>query len=277
MNPRSPAGIQPGMTIRTLVETWAAAGAALAALSVAAFGGGGSGVKEPEGFALVELFTSEGCSSCPPADGVLSRVGREASAGGAGPRVYALAFHVDYWDNLGWKDRFSSREFTDRQRGYGKHFRLRSIYTPQMVVNGGEEFVGSDETRARDAVRDALARPAAVRVEATAVAGENGAVRVAVRAAGAPADGKAWVAVAENGLVTRVERGENGGRELRHDHVVRGFASAAVGAKGEAEVVVMLPPDVKRERCEVVVWVTASDKPAVLGAVKTGLDARNAP
>ena len=229
----------------------------------------------PEGFALVELFTSEGCSSCPPADAVLSKVARDAAAGGSGPGVYALSFHVDYWDNLGWKDRFSSREFTDRQRGYGRHFRLRSIYTPQMVVNGREEFVASDETRAREAVRDAQARPAAVRLAATAEAGEKGVVRVSVRASGAPSDGKVWVAVAESGLVTKVERGENGGRELRHDHVVRGLAGATLSAKGEADVVLMLPPEVQREKCEVVVWMTAGEKPAVLGAVKTGMGARD--
>src|SRR5439155_1000874 len=97
------------------------------------------------GFALLELFTSEGCSSCPPADALLARLASEARR--SGRRVYALSFHVDYWDRLGWKDRFSSAAFTQRQGDYARRFRLASLYTPQLVVNGAQEIVGSDAPR----------------------------------------------------------------------------------------------------------------------------------
>ena len=107
---------------------------------------------------LVELFTSEGCSSCPPADTLLTRLAAEKIVGGA--QVVALAFHVDYWDRLGWKDRFSSAAFTERQHRYAAAWQTDRIYTPQAVVDGRVEFVGTDATRALDALTTSAARPA---------------------------------------------------------------------------------------------------------------------
>jgi len=111
---------------------------------------------------VVELFTSEGCSSCPPADRVLLAL--ETSRGPrsvvpAGVEIIALGEHVDYWDQLGWKDRFSSPLFSARQQDYGKAFRLESVYTPQMVVNGQKEVLGSDSRAVRDAIGKAAREP----------------------------------------------------------------------------------------------------------------------
>src|SRR5689334_14081460 len=100
-------------------------------------------------FALVELFTSEGCSSCPPADRVLARLAAEARA--SGRRIFPLSFHVDYWNGLGWRDPWSTRTFTERQRNYARALGWRT-YTPQMVINGAEHFVGSDERHARESI-----------------------------------------------------------------------------------------------------------------------------
>jgi len=97
-----------------------------------------------DGVAVVELFTSEGCSSCPPADALLGRLVKEGQK-----RVYLLAFHVDYWDTPQWRDAFSDAKFSGRQQEYAKASGSRDIYTPQMVVNGGNGFVGSDEQVAR--------------------------------------------------------------------------------------------------------------------------------
>src|SRR5262245_9342561 len=119
-------------------------------------------------FALLELFTSEGCSSCPPADALLARLASEAR--NAGRRVYALSFHVDYWDRLGWKDRYSSAAYSKRQGEYARRFRLASLYTPQLVVNGEQEMVGSDARSVEAALRAALARPAQTRIAITATA-----------------------------------------------------------------------------------------------------------
>src|SRR5258705_10125837 len=104
----------------------------------------------PEGFALVELFTSEGCSSCPPADEAVGRLN------GWKKNVYILSFHVDYWNYLGWKDLFSSSAYSNRQQNYGNLFHLSSIYTPQIVVNGSVQFVGNDEARLRSTIENDL-------------------------------------------------------------------------------------------------------------------------
>src|SRR5438034_10624758 len=106
---------------------------------------------------LVELFTSEGCSDCPPADTVLGQLIRTQPIGGA--EIVGLGEHVDYWDRLGWKDRFSSAALTGRQQLYQTRFGTESIYTPQMVVDGRAEFVGSDAPAARKAIEKALALP----------------------------------------------------------------------------------------------------------------------
>jgi len=106
----------------------------------------------PAGFVLVELFTSEGCSSCPPADEAVGKINTRDQP------VYILSFHVDYWDYLGWKDPYSNAVYSDRQREYGNLFRLTSIYTPQIIVNGTTEFSGGDESRLQESIGTSLKR-----------------------------------------------------------------------------------------------------------------------
>src|ERR1700712_584509 len=113
---------------------------------------GKKAIAETKGFAVVELFTSEGCSSCPPADELVSRIENEVKD----KPVYILAYHVDYWDRLGWKDVFSSADFSKRQRDYAGYLHLQSVYTPQIVVNGKTEFVGSEEGNLRNAIKSNL-------------------------------------------------------------------------------------------------------------------------
>src|ERR1700743_3380708 len=100
-----------------------------------------SKVVDTKGFAVVELFTSEGCSSCPPADAVVAKLQKES----AGKPIYILAYHVDYWNHLGWKDAFSDAAYSARQKDYAQYLKIEGIYTPQIVVNGKTEFVGSEE------------------------------------------------------------------------------------------------------------------------------------
>jgi hypothetical protein len=169
---------------------------------------------------IVELFTSEGCSSCPPADLVLQRL--EAGVGVPGAYVIALGEHVTYWDRLGWKDRFSADAFTRRQEDYTWQFRTDSAYTPQMIVNGRAEFVGSDEPRARrEILKAAQAKTAKVDLAIT-----GGLVKI--NASGLPAeaqDADVILAITESGLDTDVQHGENGGRKLHHTGVVRSIAN----------------------------------------------------
>lgn len=164
---------------------------------------------------LVELFTSEGCSSCPPADRTLMFLQMNQPVRNA--KIIALGFHVDYWDYLGWKDKFSSAQFSSRQREYVQAFRLDSSYTPQMVVDGESEFVGSNLQNASNFI-EAAAKKQKATVNLTINGGQIG---VAVDKMPSTAASTVYLAVAEHELSTKVRGGENRGSDLAHPAVVR--------------------------------------------------------
>jgi len=167
---------------------------------------------------LVELFTSEGCSSCPPADAVLAKL--DATQFVPGARAIVLSEHVTYWDHLGWRDPFSLEAMTDRQRQYGARFGLDDVYTPQIVVDGASELVGSDERKLTKTVAAAAAVPKAdLKIEGAQWS--SGTVRFAVRLGSPLADSMVVAALAEDAVQTKVAAGENGGRTLNHVAVVR--------------------------------------------------------
>lgn len=175
---------------------------------------------------VVELFTSEGCSSCPPADELLSLLGETQPVAGA--EVIALAQHVDYWNDLGWADPFSAHEFSERQGEYVEVFGNEGVYTPQMVVDGRAEFPGSNNSKAFETIAQAAREPKAevslARASEQDGAGDN--LRLAVRVGALPklADGETadvLLAVTEDRLSSDVGRGENAGRKLSHTGVVR--------------------------------------------------------
>lgn len=171
---------------------------------------------------LVELFTSEGCSSCPPADLLLSRLMQESPIEGV--PIVALGFHVDYWDRLGWKDRFSSAAFTERQNQYASAWKTDRIYTPQAVVDGRVEMVGTDARKAVAAIAEAGARPhatVAVRVDGSGVTAGPTLGLTVTPPASATMSGEIWLAIAEDGLASDVKSGENANRRLEHVAVVR--------------------------------------------------------
>lgn len=172
---------------------------------------------------IAELFTSEGCSSCPPADTLMRQLADAQPFDGA--HLIALEEHVDYWDRLGWRDPFSSPQFTSRQTEYNDRvFRSNGVYTPQLVVDGVRECVGSDRSAIRSIVADSIRRPrAAVSVQSAAVASHL-SVTVSVdvpESVERRGDAEIFVVVAERGLVSVVRRGENGGRTLIHGAVAR--------------------------------------------------------
>ena len=218
-----------------------------------------------QGVALVELFTSEGCSSCPPADALLRDIVHEAEAD-ARP-VYALSFHVDYWDRLGWKDPFGSADYTARQRAYAKAFQGNALYTPQMIVNGNVEFVGSDRAKAKRAIADALAAPAALTLNVIAEMNGAGDVRVSIAAEGAPHDAVVVAALVEDGLESNVTRGENANHTLRHSHVVRAVASRPLREIDETEITLAVPKGAVLENCRVIAYAQRPNDFTVLGAV----------
>lgn len=168
---------------------------------------------------LVELFTSEGCSSCPPADALLSRLGRTQPVSGAD--IIILEEHVDYWDRLGWKDPFSSEAATARQNEYDMSFAGFEVYTPQMVVDGRAKFVGNSDQDALRAVRTASQ---AVKPAVRLSWGKDNTLSIHIDPLNntAERDGQeVFLAVAENMLHSDVRHGENAGRALGHNGVVR--------------------------------------------------------
>jgi hypothetical protein len=250
-------------------------GSAVAAVAAAA-GFAGAQTPPPAGPVpvLVELFTSEGCSSCPPADDVLTRL--VATQPVAGAQVIALGEHVDYWDHLGWRDAFSSATFSRRQTEYADRvFHGGSIYTPQLVVNGRQEVVGSDYRKAVAAISNAAKAGSRLRVSLTVDPATN-AQRVAqlhiASADGTPLKDSAevWLAIVENGLTTRVARGENGGRTLQHSAVVRTIRNVTVIPGGSSNwsgsTPVTLAPDWNRSATRLVAFAQDRANRQVLGA-----------
>jgi hypothetical protein len=180
---------------------------------------------------VVELFTSQGCSSCPPADRILSELGSQQNA-----RVIALSFHVDYWNHDGWTDPFSRHDWTERQSAYARLLGLRSVYTPEAVVDGRTEMVGSDANRLRAAIAAAAQRTAASVSIHLDVEKSKVAVAATVDRPEILRSRKLdlMLAVFETNLVTSVGKGENGGKTLRNDYVVRSLRRAATLSSGGA-------------------------------------------
>jgi hypothetical protein len=185
---------------------------------------------------LAELFTSEGCSSCPPADDLLRRLIEEQPVEGV--EVIALSEHVDYWDRQGWKDSFSSSDFTRRQQEYGRAMRLEPIYTPQLIVDGKMQAIGSEWPDVRKALIEAARTPrAAVAVTADARMSPSAAtISIVVRdlpAAAVKGDVDVFVAIVEDNLTTEVLRGENARKQLHHSAVTRSLTK--IGSLGKME------------------------------------------
>jgi hypothetical protein len=228
---------------------------------------------------VVELFTSEGCSSCPPADQLLARLERSQPVSGA--RVVALEEHVDYWNQLGWTDPFSSPQYRVRQNDYARAFFIESIYTPQMIVNGIAEFSGGDGKRALQEIeRAAQVQTTLVELKTAANAGNAELVDLSVQITN-PKTGKVrnsnvYLAVTESGLASNVSAGENSGRRLQHAPVVRNFGVigkiASRGTSGgQFTNTLRLPPEWKRESLRAVVFVQEQDSHRITGAGVTDL------
>ncbi len=220
-------------------------------------------------FAVVELFTSEGCSSCPPADKLLSALAEDARENDT--PVYLLAFHVDYWDGLGWQDPYADATYTRRQRQYAEHFAARGLYTPQMIVNGKAEFVGSNKTRAKREIDRALKQPvrAVIALSGLVRGGKTATVNYVVSSV--PANALLQVAVVERGLVTDVPRGENAGRNLLHDNVVRHFQTIMLDGVGNGTAELELSTLLQPENSSIIVYVQDAGDMSILGAVSLSL------
>lgn len=215
---------------------------------------------------LVELFTSEGCSSCPPADRLLGKLETEQAFDKA--EVITLSLHVDYWDGLGWKDPFSSPLFTRRQDIYGQAFRSSQVYTPQMVVDGRTEFVGSDAAKAAKAITENAGNEKA-RIK---LMFDTDKLSLNISAVPEHENATVYLAFAEDDLSSDVARGENSGRNLKHTSVVRELKTLGMLPAGQTEFessqTLQFQPNWKKENLKLVVFIQENQKRRVLGAAR---------
>jgi hypothetical protein len=208
-----------------------------------------------DGPLVIELFTSQGCSSCPPADELLAKLAR---AGAVGDRALApLSFHVDYWNDLGWADPYSSPAWTERQRQYARVIDDRRVYTPELVVGGAAGMVGSNLAAVTEAIQRA-AHPAPLAATARWTAD---AIAVA---ATAPADAEVWVAVWEDRTSTPVSRGENAGETLVSERVVRHLERAAAAGQKAS---IAIPLDSAWHAAGAVAFAQRADRRIVASAL----------
>ncbi len=200
--------------------------------------------------AVLELFTSQGCSSCPPADVLLNKIITENHA----EKIFGLSFHVDYWNRLGWADPYSSEVYTKRQYQYSSNF-TTGVYTPQVVVNGTNEYVGGNKVASATAIKTALSKPATVAIDLTLTGN-----KLSYHLSGQYANAVLNFAVVQNEASNYVKRGENSGRELKHNNVVLSLNSQKASTDS-GEIQLMLPENASK----IIVYAQRKNE-AVLGA-----------
>lgn len=228
-----------------------------------AFGDDKTLLKDQGGFAVVELFTSQGCSSCPPADANLAELTAEAQQNNL--PVYTLSFHVDYWNKLGWTDPFSNPRHSKRQREYARRFRARRIYTPQMVINGNAEFVGSNRVLTRKVVNFALTQQPASELAIFAKQSEH-KVAVTWKGGGIVPNHRLIVALVQNRAEQQVTRGENAGKRLAHVNVVRDFRE--LESPGLTGVVEFSSPRGSADGFHVIAYVQSPQSGLIVAAAR---------
>ena len=219
---------------------------------------------------LLELFTSEGCSGCPPADAFLKALDDAGHVDDV--EIIAIEEHVDYWNRLGWTDPFSSHNWTERQERYARSFRHDGVYTPQLVVNGRSEVVLSSAREARPQIIEASKGPMA-ELDLSLASRSSQSAEVTISVENIPPEAHAaqlWLAVTERGLASNVLRGENEGRNLRHAAVLRSLthvrAQHAGAGSAKATNQVALDSSWKRENLRFVVFLQEPKTLHIFGA-----------
>lgn len=225
------------------------------------------GEMTPEPFAFFELFTSEGCSSCPSADRNLERIAAEAKS--SGQNVYTLSYHVDYWDYLGWKDPYSTKEYSDRQRKYARQFESSRIYTPQMVVNGQVEFNGSSQTKSEKAITLALQAKTKSAISVKSFI-NDGVVYANWKVSGIGESDQIQVALVQNSGAQKVTRGENARRNLTHVNIVRKLATIADPTANKGQLRFSFPDGLSADEFHVVAFVQTPNAVTAVGKSEIG-------
>jgi hypothetical protein len=229
---------------------------------------------------VVELFTSEGCSSCPPADAFLKSLDENQPFENV--EIIAMEEHVDYWNDLGWRDPYSSQLWTFRQYIYADQLRNRNPYTPQMVVNGRTELVGNQSSKARESILNSAAQPQ-ITVALSAVASKNPGTSDITIQVDKPASGaqlkkiELWLGITETNLSSSVRGGENSGRELRHAPVLRslkkvGQVDLTSDGSFTGAFQVGVQKDWKRENLKVVAFLSERKSGQIVGATQVHMN-----
>ncbi|MBV8328468.1 DUF1223 domain-containing protein [Chryseobacterium sp.] len=222
-----------------------------------------SSALDSNGFAILELFTSEGCSSCPPADDLMGQIEKKYR----NEPVYILSYHVDYWNRLGWKDRFSSPENSQRQQQYSRILGSQ-LYTPQLVVNGKTEFVGSDTHAVENAIQKALFNARSMKVDLSAKISQN-EISVQYDVPSADAKNILFVNLVEKQSSTHVARGENEGRHLQHWQIVHQQQQIVLNKQQTGHSSFKIPENFSTDNWEVIAFVQNSKTGEILGSSKT--------
>jgi hypothetical protein len=219
-----------------------------------------------KGFAVVELFTSEGCSSCPPADGLVAKLQKEST----GKPIYILAFHVDYWNHLGWKDVYSNADYSKRQRDYAHYLKISSVYTPQIVVNGKKEFVGSEEGTLRNALKAELQKEAPAQLTLTNIKADQKQVQVHYQAAGNGSNSVLLLALVQKFAQNPVKAGENRGRTLSHVQIVQKLRNIALSNNKSGTENIALPNGFNPQTWEIIGLIQNTNSGEITGAARAG-------
>lgn len=213
---------------------------------------------------VVELFTSQGCSSCPPADSALRQIA--ATAEESALPVYVLSFHVDYWNQLGWTDPYSQAAFSERQRAYASAWRSKRVYTPQMIVGGQTEFVGSNKAKAHEAITKALTQAVKNRLELqTNIADADGVLTAQYKIMGPLGRSVLNLALVDSPTANNVPRGENAGRELTHVNVVRALHTLEV-TEAEGTIELAIPQGMQASKWMLIAYLQDRKSLAILAA-----------
>ncbi|WP_338839063.1 DUF1223 domain-containing protein [Flavobacterium ginsenosidimutans] len=218
---------------------------------------------DKKGFALLELYTSEGCSSCPPADELLGKIQNEYRD----KNVYVLAYHVDYWDKQGWKDIFSNADFTKRQYDYAQFMGKEPIYTPQVIINGKTDYIGSQETSLRNGIKSALLKPVSASLSLEASQNAN-LLSVNYNVEGTSKNSRLLLAVVQKEAKSNVKRGENAHRVLSHYQIVRNLESVDLNKAKKGTAAIHLPKNYSAQDFEIIGFVQDMNSGAILGVKK---------
>lgn len=203
-------------------------------------------VNKENGFLLLELFTSEGCSSCPRADELLGNIQQLAKD----RPIYILAYHIDYWDHQGWRDIFSNAAYTKRQYWYAQKLNAQ-VYTPQVIVNGKTEFVGSDQSALTNVLQNGFHCDSSKNLNLTGK-GNGGKLAVNYVTSETRTNVELLIAIVQKNAVRQIKRGENGGRTLRHVQIVRDLKSFKIGNAQKGTADISLPDGFNETEWEVI-------------------------